>query len=215
MSKYVKTGILIVLLVVPVLIFIFLRGFTTNQYALPYYLPLRDSTTNQVLMTQEGDTIFYQIKDFTLENTLGQKLTRKSLAGRVTVVSAVADSCSEACYKGLNQLSRVIALNKTNFPVGVLVLVQSDEAQLPNAIRQSREPAWQIIAVPDSLLKYHIANTFRLSENLTSPEPSLYLCCLIDENGYIRGYYDASDPDEVDRLLAEIKILEYNKNITE
>lgn len=213
MSKYVKTGILIVLLVVPVLIFLFLKGFTTNQYALPYYVPARDSATNQIL-TQEGDTVFYQIRDFSLETINKGKITRKDIAGQVTVVSAVTESCSEACLKGLNQLNRVSALHKNNFPIGVFVLVQRDD-QLLDPVQQRSGPAWRIITGSDSLIKHHIDNTFRLSEKIANPEPSRFQCCLIDEKGYIRGYYDVSDPEEVDRLLAEIKILEYNKNVTE
>ena len=30
---------------------------------------------------------------------------------------------------------------------------------------------------------------------------------LVDKQGYIRGFYDGTDPEEVDRLMAEVKIL--------
>jgi protein SCO1/2 len=34
---------------------------------------------------------------------------------------------------------------------------------------------------------------------------------LIDADGHIRGYYNASDLEETNRLMAEIKILDYEK----
>ena len=67
MQKYIKTGLLIIVLVVPVLIFLFLQGYTTNHFDLPYYVPLRDSVTNEVIVNN-GDTAYYQLKDFSLSS---------------------------------------------------------------------------------------------------------------------------------------------------
>ncbi|TLU89854.1 hypothetical protein [Dyadobacter sediminis] len=38
---------------------------------------------------------------------------------------------------------------------------------------------------------------------------------LVDKDGYTRGYYKGADPEDSDRLMAEIKILQYEyKNST-
>ena len=34
---------------------------------------------------------------------------------------------------------------------------------------------------------------------------------LIDSKGYTRGFYNGTDPEEIDRLMAELKILNYEK----
>ena len=50
MQKNIKAGILIAALVVPALVFLYLKGFGENHFELPYLIPLTDSTTGNVLM---------------------------------------------------------------------------------------------------------------------------------------------------------------------
>ena len=59
MSKYLKAGILTLVLVMPALVVLFLHGFAENHFKLPYLVPTIDST-GQVKMSGK-DTLFYQV----------------------------------------------------------------------------------------------------------------------------------------------------------
>lgn len=54
--------------------------------------------------------------------------------------------------------------------------------------------------------KYHITPLKKNKPAKTIPYYEQFM--LIDKQGYVRGRYDATDPTEIDRLLAEIKILQ-------
>lgn len=51
--------------------------------------------------------------------------------------------------------------------------------------------------------KYKITNLIKNKKTI----PYYYQFILIDKQGYIRGKYEANNPEDVDRLIAEIKIL--------
>ena len=43
-NKITKAGILVAILVIPALLFLFLKSFGDNQFTLPYYFPELDET---------------------------------------------------------------------------------------------------------------------------------------------------------------------------
>ena len=80
-QKTIKAGILITALVVPALIFLYLKGFGENHYNLPYMIPRIDSTTGNVMMMKnpnpkwnqpEMDTVFHTIPDWKLIDENGK-----------------------------------------------------------------------------------------------------------------------------------------------
>ena len=74
-QKIIKAGILIAALVVPALIFLYLKGFGENHYELPYLIPRIDSATGNVMMRKNPnpkwnqpkmDTVFHTVPVWTL-----------------------------------------------------------------------------------------------------------------------------------------------------
>ncbi|WP_377242235.1 hypothetical protein [Persicitalea jodogahamensis] len=201
-------------LVFPVLIYLFLKVFTTNHYDLPYFVPLRDVANNAIVQSN-GDTTFYQIQDFSLKTADGSTISTASLQGKTIVISTVSSPCADTCKEVLSQLARVQSLHQAYPAFFVLTLVSEDNPQLISSIKESREveEAWKIATVPDSAFSLILQDVFRLSEKVPglqtiSPQARL---SLVDDAGFIRGFYDTTDPEEVDRLMAEIRILEHNR----
>lgn len=212
MQKYIKTGLLIIVLVVPVLVFIFLQGYTTNHFDLPYYVPLRDSVTNEIVV-ENGDTAFYQIRDFSLPSLDSQAvITAGELRGKTTVVSAFKGKCDQDCEKVLSQLTRINALHET-YPRVVLLTIINEDKGLAKSLIARQKPGWQIAQIPDSIYTSTLKNVFHLAPKSRDEKTILgnNQFSLIDDRGYIRGYYDARKTEEIERLLGEIRILEYNK----
>lgn len=213
MQKYVRTGLLIITLAFPVLFFIFLKLFANNHFDLPYFIPLRD-VNNQVVTKADGDTAFYQIQRSSLP-TLGSVIDAKSLKGKTVLVNTIASPCGDTCQQVLNQLVRLQTLQQEYPSFTILTLIDKNDAQIIPLLgeRRQSDAGWLVSALPDSTLRAAIQNVFRLSENVPGMQtisPSARLS-LLDSAGFIRGFYDTTDPEEIDRIMAEIKILEYNR----
>lgn len=197
-------------LVVPVLIFLFLKGFSTNHFDVPYFVPQTDPVTQQILVN-EGDTVFYQLPDFTINGTDGNSLSSQQLAGKTLVISSLGTPCGDTCQKVKNQLARISMLQDTYPDMLILTLAKADEnIALPET---ARKESWQVFSLSDSLYNRYVDTIFRLNEKIGDEQTILShnRLELIDQNGFIRGYYNALDPEEIERLMVEIKILEYNR----
>lgn len=213
MRKYLKTGLLILTLAFPVLLFLFLKVFTSNRYDLPYFIPLRDAA-NGVVLKPNGDTTFYKIPNFSLSADGGTP-EAASFKGKTILVSTLSSPCGDTCQKVLNQLVRVQALHQDYPTFVVLTLLNKKDSSLIDKINERKisNAGWQVASLSDSTLASTIQNIFRLNEKvpgLQTISPPARLS-LVDGAGFIRGFYDTTDPEETDRLMAEIRILEHNR----
>ncbi len=201
-------------LVFPVLIYLFLKVFTTNHYDLPYFVSLRD-VANNAIVNPDGDTTFYQIQDFSLITADGSTISAASLQGKTVLVSTLSFPCADTCKEVLSQLARVQSLHQDYPGFIILTLIEKNNAPLISSIKEVRESetGWQIAPLSDSTLNYTLQTVFRLNEKVPGLKTisSQSRLSLVDGAGFIRGFYDTADPEEIDRLMAEIKILEHNR----
>lgn len=212
MQKYIKTGLLIIVLVVPVLIFLFLQGYTTNHFDLPYYVPLRDSVTNDVIVNN-GDTAYYQLEDFSLASIDSQStVTSEQLRNRVTVVSAFNGSCEGECEKVWNHLIRIRSLHETLPSLTVLTILATRDTTFVRKIADRPKSGWLVAHVAENTYSRALRSIFHLDTLDNAQTISGYKpLSLVDSKGFIRGYYDPQKDEEIERLLAEIRVLEYNR----
>ena len=212
MQKYIKAGLLIVVLVVPALIFLFLQGYTANHFDLPYYVPLRNSVTREVVM-KDKDTIFYQVKDFSLSLFDSPSvITSSHLQGQTVVLSAFESPCDANCEKTLSELTRINVLHQA-FPSFTILTIINKSDELLGKIPNLPKAGWNVAVIPDSTFKSTVQGTFHLLPEDRKEQTISFnnRLSLIDGKGYIRGYYDAGKTEEIERLLAEIRVLEYNR----
>lgn len=194
MKKFPKAGLLIVTLVIPALIFTLLKLFGTNHYDLPYFVAEKDGIG--CALDQNGDTLFHQVSaDCRIFG--GTKLD-----GRLTVVSRMPANCGEPCGRATDELTRIVEL-RSAIPELQVILVASDSVRMGD---------WRAVKVDSAT----IANCF--SKELTDAAKGSDAMngragqiVLIDRNRQVRGFYKAGDGEETDRLMAEIKILDYEK----
>ena len=127
-QKTIKAGILITALVVPALIFLYLKGFGENHYELPYLIPRIDSTTGNVMMRKnpnpkwnqpEMDTVFHTVPAWTLTDENDKPFNGESLKGKIYVADFFFTRCGSICPKMSSQLTRL----QDTFP-------QNDEVQI-------------------------------------------------------------------------------------
>lgn len=213
-----QTLLLGLLLLVPVLAFLFLYRFGANRYALPTYLPDRVDST-QVGSKWQRDTVFHQIQPFQLLASNGRELTSQSLGRGVWVAQLFGpDDVSARVARELLQvqekfrqepLVRLVSVVLEPGPVPATTLAQLAEQYGTIAGK------WMFATGPANALKQVAQQELgRAAQPHQLPpvaEPNLPpgTLLLVDRDRRVRGVYDGTKPREIDRLLTEINVQLY------
>lgn len=233
---YKKTGILFLVLILPVFIYLGLKAFGTNHFSLPRYVPAIDSTTGEIKMAKrlnprwnesEMDTVFQTIPSFSLTNETGKTFDSKSLKGKIFVASFFFTRCTTICPKITSQVSRVQDTFLGDPEVQLLSISVDPKFDQPEQLAlyakrfDANKDQWHFltgekkIIYPLVLKGFHVplADASEYDAAIKNPDETFIhseRLVLVDKEGIIRGFYDGTDKKEVDRLLVEIKVL---KNI--
>lgn len=212
--------ILGLLLLVPVLAFLFLYGFGTNHFALRTYYPVRVDST-QAGGKWQRDTVFHRVSSFKLRTQTAKWLTQRDLDSSVYVASFFFATCPRVCPRLNAQLQRVQEkyrreprvklVSHTVDPLHDSVAVLAEYAEQFGAIRGK----WYFLTGPKDTLNRLALEEYKVAAPgpaTIAPGPGLIhsqRLVLVDRDKNIRGVYDGLDPREVDRLMTEIRILLY------
>src|SRR4051812_3616762 len=104
MSK--RTGLLLLLLVFPVLVYLFLKFFGQNRYTLPRYFP-QDIVEKEVNGKMVKDTVFHKVPDFSFPSSSGDTITQEISKGKIYVADFFFTTCPGICPQMSTQLKRV------------------------------------------------------------------------------------------------------------
>lgn len=209
-----KTGILLLILAIPVLIYLFLQGFGANQFNIPVYYEEGVHSSMADCEFSEGQ---HYIPSFSLVNQNNKAITDMALEGNITVVDFFFTSCPDICPVMTSELSRVASAFQNEDRLKIMSFSVDPTYDTPEVLKNYAEnynakvDKWQFVT-GDKKAIYDLARCgfilpvqdgdggqgdFIHSEKLV----------LVDQNKRIRGYYDGTDREDVDRLVAEIGIL--------
>jgi protein SCO1 len=211
-----KVLILGLLILVPVLAFLFLRIFGSNYYELKTYYPVLDPDTEEPVV-QQGDTVFQQIPDFRLTSQTGQTVTLEYLENKVFVANFIFTSCEGVCKKMSSQMTRVQQAFHKEPKVKIVSFSVDPERDSVAALQQyaarygANNNQWFFLTGPKEQIYKLAIEGFKLP---VMQAPSVIpdfihseKFVLVDAKRHVRGIYDGTSEDEVDRLITEIKIL--------
>ncbi|WP_338874269.1 SCO family protein [Spirosoma sp. SC4-14] len=229
MTATQKAGILLATLLVPALLYLFLRFGTENHYVLPRYLPKIDSTTGEPLMSKvklaDGeevvDTVFNHIPPFQLLDQNGKTVDQSIVKNKIYVADFFFTRCGTICPKLSSQLTRVQDIFRDNPNIVFLSYTIDPEHDRPE---QLREYARKYEAIPGKwyFLTGNKAEIYDLAlhgyylpaidKNVQDGKPDETFIhsqklVLVDKQGIVRGFYDGTDKEDVDRLVLEIRVL--------
>jgi protein SCO1 len=220
MRKYFKIGGLLLLIALPIFLVIVLHTFGENKYSIKTYFPV--STQNRILDGKNVvDTSFYQIPNFTLIDQNAKLFSQEMIKGDIYVADFFFTTCGGICPKMTSQLQRVqerFASNPHFKIVSITVDPDTDSSKvLKHYANQykAKDGFWYFLT-GDAEDIYKIAKVdFRLNamdNNVAAQEDFVHSdkLVLVDANRNIRGYYDGTNPEEVDRLMIELDILVNN-----
>ena len=215
-----QTLLLGLLLLVPVLAFLFLFRFGSNRYALPTYLPDRVDST-RVGGGWQRDTVFHQISAYQLLASTGRLISSQELSKGMYIAQFFADD--DASPKVARQLLRVQEKFRHEPQVKLVTFVLNDDVANPARLSKLAEQygtiagKWFFLAGPADTLQQLTQREFRLTSDPKRLPGAQYTAnipagrlLLIDNQHRVRGIYDGTDGREIDRLLTEVTVQLYD-----
>ncbi|EJF08634.1 MULTISPECIES: SCO family protein [Pontibacter] len=217
-----KALILGILLLVPLLIFIFIGSFGEHHYTLPKYFP-QVTATGEVQRDAKGDTLFNQVPAFQLTSQQGQAISQKDLDGHIYVADFFFATCPDICKAMSSQMVRVQEAFQDEEQVKLVSFTVNPEYDTPEVLREYGErygadPGKWYFLTGDRDKIYTLAQKgFYLPVMKVEGQQDFIHSekfMLVDKDRYVRGIYDGTDKEDVDRLIIEIKVLldEYSKS---
>ena len=182
---------------------------------LPVYQPA--SVNNELVDSTIVHKInYHKISDFSLTNQNGQIVTQKKYDNKIYIADFFFTTCQSICpimTKNMKDLqdkliedSEILLLSHTVFPEIDSVEILKKYA-IDNSVIDSK---WDLVT-GDKKEIYDLARKSYLAakDNKFSEYDLIHTenFVLIDKKKQIRGFYDGTDKEEINRLINDIKIL--------
>ncbi|SMD33138.1 hypothetical protein SAMN04488029_1503 [Reichenbachiella faecimaris] len=190
--KKTKSIFLFLILILPVLLYLFLQGFGKNQFAIPIYFQSGIVTPLEGCESSVSGQP-YQLNEAALNVLVGEKVSPRGIT-----VYELGNSDSD---KLRNNMYTFLEKYKGRKDITLV----SIRAQRDTLFTPSRYDAWKRFNLPDSNLMKLGRCILQLDLNSQMKADSGLV--LVDQNRQIRGYYDPMILKEIDRLNTELFIL--------
>ena len=164
------------------------------------------------------DTVYHSIADFAFVNQVGDTIRKEDMAGKIYVADFFFTSCPTICPVMKKEMLRVYEQFKgdPNFRILSHSIDPSHDTQavLKDYAEKLGVPdaaTWNFLTGDQEKI-LEIGQTSYLTTTMADDmEPGGFLhsgaFLLVDQQGRIRGVYDGTKTDQVDRLLADIQKL--------
>lgn len=178
-----------------------------------------------VLTEEDGqmkeDTLYPRIPDFHFTDQNNESVSQANFDGKVYIADFFFTSCPTICPIMKKELLRVYEKYENNPKVSILshtIDPVYDNVQVLHDFAERMDvktPTWYFVTgAKDSI--YGIADYYLSYAEADGNAPGGYVhsgvLTLIDSQKYIRGVYDGTSTDDVDRLLKELDILLREEN---
>ncbi|MEO0584372.1 MAG: SCO family protein [Bacteroidota bacterium] len=167
-------------------------------------------------ITPEGDTLLYQIPPFAFVDQDSNMISEKDVAGKFYVADFFFTTCPSICPKMSAEMVRLhdeflkedqlLLLSYSLDPKYDTVAVLKDYATKLGVNTEK----WHLLTGDEQEL-YDLAYAYMVNavKDETAPGGVLHsgAFVLVDQNRHVRGFYDGTIPEEVDRLMVDIRRL--------
>lgn len=168
--------------------------------------------------TLNGDTVYHKIANFSFVDQDSNIITNETFKGKIYVADFFFTSCRTICpimktqmlrvYDSIQNDPEVLILSHTIDPEYDTVGLLKDYAENKLGVKSNK---WHFVTGDKDSI-FNIAQTSYLAtamEDSTEPDGRIHsgAFLLIDKDRRIRGRYDGTKEEDVNRLLEEIQIL--------
>jgi len=168
------------------------------------------------------DTLYHTVPDFRFINQDSVPVTGKTLDGKIYVADFFFTSCPTICPKMKTQLKRVFEKYKGNPDVMILSHTIDPRHDTPAVLKEfatglgATNGQWQFVTGDKETLFAQGKNYMVVAQaDSTAPGGLLHSghFVLVDKKKHVRGMYDGTTEEGVDRLMADMEKLlaEYKK----
>lgn len=211
-----KWLILFALFVLPGAIILFLASGTHNFKKLRYY---GQHTPFDTVINGEAvvDTIYYTVPPFSFTNQDGQTITQEDVKDKVYIANFFFASCPTICPVMTNQLKRAQYELREIEDFRILSHTVDPKRDTIEALQAYAKKyyadtnTWHFLRGSKEYTYEMGRDGYYLSAHESPDAPGGFLhsemIVLIDKDKHIRGFYDGTNSEEIDRMVAEVKLL--------
>ena len=180
-------------------------------------------STELVDSTVQRQRKYHKIADFSLINQNGKTITQEDYKDKIYVADFFFTTCQSICpimTKNMAEVQKEILNDNEIMLLSHTVTPEIDSVEQLKRYAKEKgvvDTKWNLVT-GDKKQIYELARKSYLavkSDGDGGPYDMIHTenFMLIDKKRQIRGFYDGTDPEEIERLLADIKILkkEYSK----
>ena len=166
---------------------------------------------------QITDTLYHQIPDFEFINQDSVKITQKDFTGKIYVADFFFTTCPTICPKMKTQMLRIFKKFKDNPKVAILSHTIDPRHDTPAVLKEFsknlgiQNSMWTMVT-GDKAKIYEIGQKSYMvsaTDDPTQPGGIVHsgAFILVDKNRHIRGIYDGTEPERVDKLMEDMDLL--------
>ncbi len=215
-SSLLKYSVLVALLVAPATFYFMYVTTGMNYTSLNYYGP-KDIEKSMVDGEEVVDTIYHSIPDFSFTDQNGKTVTQASFDSKVYVADFFFTTCQSICPIMTNQMLRVQQEFEDVSELAFLSHTVDPETDSMEVLKeyqinkQADKENWSFVTGNKTEL-YEIARKgyfVPVADGDGGPDDFIHspMFILIDKEKHIRGFYDGTNSEEVDKLIDDIKKL--------
>ncbi|WP_035807162.1 SCO family protein [Lunatimonas lonarensis] len=217
--RFLQVMVLACIIMIPILIILFLRGFSTNTYSIPVlYENGVEDPYNECSYDNEGQ---HTIPAFRLWDQDSVLRGRNEMSGKITIVDFFFTSCPSICPVMSKEMERVQDAFRDESLVQIYSISLDPDYDTPEVLSRyaglygAKPDRWFFLTGDRSEI-YELARCgFVLPAIDGGKNPDDFVhsdkFILVDEEGRIRGYYSGTNREGVDQLILETKVLLHGK----
>lgn len=220
-KKYILA--IAVAFLLPLSLYLIVRALSIDKIFLPKYYRV-DRVEER---TEDGktvkDTIYHQVADSRFTNQLGEHISlNQDLAGKILVVNFFFVNCPSICPKLTGNMTILQkAFKKTDSVVHLLSFTVNPERDTPSVLRAyadrfkvNHDHWWFLTGDKENIYNFarnELGVSVQPSEGGADDFVHTEKIVLIDQQRYIRGYYNGLDTADLKRCADDIVLLTLEK----
>jgi len=215
LNRLKKLLILVLILAVPGFLYYLLTSQGKNRYKpLPFFGPKPLSGTfHTVHGKQIPDTLYHTVADFNLLDQQGRPVSFKTIGAKILVLNFFYTHGPGGCSQINASMDSVVDHFGKNKLMAFASITVDPKRDNPEVLKQYAAKFPQsgdkwLFLTGDTSAIYPLARKGLLVDALQNGNDFVFSnkIIVLDSERRIRGYYDATNPDEITRLADELKV---------